>query len=294
MLKIKSNKWASIMEIGVSVAVMAILAGGAAVLVLPMLNKAKDAKVIEGLNTFSTAMQQYMTETNGDAPCLDGVSFEWFKSTGGICINNSYDVMQWALDAASWDLDEDANTQELITAYSLLIPKYLPEMPESAYKGDPMYYTKGLNDNNNYSDAFAFSGILRWQNADKEVVQNNSVLNALWTNPIENVTPTGNKITACKLQDLGATFNPTTWTEIVLIETVGGHAAGATSGSVDGSWYYYIWADLLDTATNDLVFTASAITDWSCDLYSKGIVKKDWFDAWSWESVTIVASRPRG
>lgn len=244
--------------------------------VLPLLNRGRDAKVVEDIKSLSTAIGVYIADTNGESPCFDPTLKEGSSSSdvasSGLCAQGgkAYNFLQGGTSPTDTDLDGDGIKGEFMTPQSILGGKYVSQMPSQAYAGEPYYYTKGLNTNSNFVQAFAVSGLLKSDKADAKVTENLSILDNISASNDAVAFTDGTTAKSCKSTDLNGNGK------------FAGHATGVNGASVAneiGGWKYY-GVDALNTTT-------MKAADKACDIYSEGFLFQNSFGGSNGASPTI-------
>ena len=238
-----------------------IAAGAITVMVMPLVNRGKDTKVMESLGAVKTAVSLFMVNTNGEAPCFDAAVVEGgTPATGDACeqAGAAYNYDQ----GSAADLDKDGTTGEAFTPYNILVPAYLDKIPTPSYAGEAFYYTKGSNDSTSNASAFAVSGLLHSDVADENVRRNVSILEAI---DATTFGITGSTATACRSNDL--------------VSNMGATATAVTE--LGGSKNYYAVPALSTTS-----FKAAG----NCDIYSDGQIFAGAFSTTNSPIITINAN----
>lgn len=254
-----------------------IVAGAVVITILPMINRARDTKVMEDVKAISTAVGLYITDTNGEAPCFDPTLKEGSTASdvasSALCAQGGkpYNYLQGGTSTTNTDLDKDGTMGEFMTPHSILGVKYLAQIPTPAYSGEPYYYTKGLNTTSNFTQAYAVSGLLKGDKADETVSSKISILD-----------------TISKSRDAVAFTDATTNTSCRVTSILGNglmasHATGVdgqqTAQAELGAWKYY--------GVSSLNATTFKAADASCDIYSDGFLYDNAFGGTAGNSPTI-------
>lgn len=277
-LRIKSRAGLEMNPIvaAVMIAVGLLAAGAVTLMIVPMINKTKDQQVIENLAAVKSAVNTFMINSNGEAPCftpdLQEGSDSMAVRSSLLCDQGggAYNYEQ-GVTGASADLDKDGKTWEAMTPFSILIPKYLDKMPAPAYTGEPFIYTKGVNTDNNTTPAFAVSGLLHSDIADENVKKNISILDAISQSTLTPVRfTTTATVKACRATDLlgsGRFAN----------RDINGQQPVA--GPELGGWKYY--------GVKSLKADNIKATNKDCDIYSDGNIFPNAFGSLAGESPSI-------
>lgn len=253
-----------------------ILASVVVAVVLPMINRSKDTKVMEDVKSLSTAVGVYIADTNGEAPCFDPTLKEGSDSAAvaasGLCAQGgkTYNFLQGGTSPADTDLDNDGVMGEFMTPQSILGGKYVSQIPSQAYDGEPYYYTKGLNTNSNFSQTYAVSGLLKSDVADREVTGNTSILDAISTSNDAVAFTDSTTTKSCRATDIAGNG---------LMASHATGANGATVASELGGWKYY--------GVTSLTATTFKAADKSCDIFSAGHFVQNAFGGTAGASPTI-------
>lgn len=286
-LRTKSRSWLEMNPIvaAVMIAVGLLAAGAVTLMIVPMINKTKDQQVMENLAAVKSAINTFMVNSNGEAPCFTSQLWEGStqaQTTGTLCeqAGTAYNYEQGVTGAGA-DLDRDGKTGEAMTPFSMLVPKYLDKMPAPAYTGEPFIYTKGVNSDNNTTPAFAVSGLLHSDVADENVKKNISILDAISQSSLNSGTDKFTDTTtvkACRATDLQGSgkFGGT--------RSINGLQPAAGLGGPElGGWKYYAVTSLNATSMKAVVGTKN------CDIYSDGNIFQNafWMDDGESPSITM-------
>lgn len=260
----------------VMIAVGLLAAGAVTLMIVPMINKTKDQQVMENLGALKSAINQFMVDTNGEAPCFTSDLTEGSDSTAVgssvLCAQGgtAYNYEQ-GITGTGADLDKDGAKGENMTPYAMLAGRYLDKMPSPAYTGEPYIYTKGVNTTNTTTPAFAVSGLLHSEVADDNVKKNVSILDAISNSTLNPVVFTDTTtVKACRATDLKGS-GKFGWTR----------AINGISKSELGGWKYYAVTSLNATSMKDVVGTKN------CDVYSDGNVVQNAFGGNAGQSPSI-------